>query len=179
MEQKKLIEATIAELKAMSPSNGTLDKIIGSGKVISYLNENLGAMDTLMMAEGDRLAKDPDLDLVKKIFQDIHSKVYEWGRKTALAVDLLYYMAKNSTDGKIGLAKFAVTSKVIRWRCELDAERRENCPTVCKDEQGGWADWNKETKKVQDTLKKLIPELTAAKSDFWAHQHQRVSYLAQ
>ena len=162
--------------------NGTfLDKAIGTVKgpvqVIQFLNDHLANMDKMMMAEGDRRAQE-DLPLIKEIFQNIHDDVYEWGRKTALTTDFLYYIAKNATDGKLALGKFAGTAAVIDWRCELDQERRTVHPTVCKNETAGWADWKVECDTVIDVLTKLIPTLESWKSFYWAHEHQRVSYLA-
>ena len=133
-------------------------------------------MDQLMTAEGDRQEK-AGYPLIKWVFQDIHEKVYLWGKNTALSDELAYYIAKNSTDGQLALGKFAATAVIIDWRVTLDQERRTVHPTQCKNEAGGWTDWNTETNTTLTTLRTLIPKLHELKSEYWAHQHQRVSNL--
>ena len=167
--QNQLINKTIAELTEISKN-----KLTAIPNIIKMINSHLANMDKNMMAEGERREKE-GLPLIKEFFENIHRWVYLWGKNEALAVDFPWYLAHNSTDGKVALAKFAATTVVIDWRTELDAERRTVHPTECKDEQGGWADWKVETDKVVAVLKKLIPQLKENKADFWAHQHQRVN----
>jgi len=164
-EQAKLINVTIAKLQAMSKET------LGSLKILDLIHTNIKAMDSEMMAWATKLRDEEHLPVVYDIFNYIHKYVYDYGFHKALAE---IPFISNSTDQPLATGKFAVTSQVIRWRCELDTKRRNAQPTQCQDEATGWADWKTQTDKVQATLVELIPKLHSLGSEYWATQHQRM-----
>ncbi|CAG2180313.1 unnamed protein product, partial [Oppiella nova] len=164
-EQAKLINVTIAKLQALSK------KTFGSLDILAMIRTNIKTMDTNMMNFAKKLRDEEHLPVVYDIFNKIHHAVYDYGFYKALAE---IPFISNKTDQPLATGKFAVTSEVINWRCNLDTKRRAVQPTVCKDEAGGRADWKTQTDQVQATLVKLIPTLHELGSEYWATQHQRM-----
>jgi len=163
-EQAKLINTTIACLTATS------QKTLGSVQILAWIRENIAAMDSEMMAWAKQVDKQ-GVPVILDVANSIHWNVYDVGFYKALAETAFI---SNKTDQPLAVGKFAATSKVIRWRSELDGKRRLVQPTQCKDVAGGQADWETETKNVVTTLQELIPRLHALGSEYWATQHQKM-----
>ncbi|CAG2170774.1 unnamed protein product [Oppiella nova] len=161
----KLIKVTVAKLQALSKET------FGSLKILKLIYDNISELDDHMMSWAEKLRDNEKLSVLYDIFKDIHHAVYDYGFYRAMAE---IPFISNKTDQPLATGKFAVTSEVINWRCNLDTKRRAVKPTVCKDEASGWADWKTQTDKVVTTLVDLIPKLHALGSEYWATQHQRM-----
>ncbi|XP_054165625.1 uncharacterized protein LOC128963159 [Oppia nitens] len=149
----------------------TKEETLGSVKILNYIHDHIKNMDNKMMNWAKGLKVKQGLNVAYDIFNYINRWVYDFGFHKAMAEILII---SNKTEAPIAVAKFAVTSRVIDWRTDVDTKRREVEPTECADEQTLWNQWKHEIDETLETLDDLIPKLKSSKSNYWAKQHQRM-----